>query len=67
MHAGSLICYIAVSLVVAFDLVDIRLVDGPDGISGRVEIKHEGVWGTVCDDDFGAEEAQVICKSLGCQ
>ena len=40
-------------------------MDGPDDISGRVEIYHEGVWGTVCDDDFGTEEALVTCKSLG--
>uniref|UniRef100_A0A0A9YIK1 Neurotrypsin n=1 Tax=Lygus hesperus TaxID=30085 RepID=A0A0A9YIK1_LYGHE len=32
---------------------------------GRVEVKRFGVWGTVCDDDFGPEEAEVICNSLG--
>ena len=54
-------------LHVSFDLplVSLRLVDGPDDKSGRVEIYREGKWGTVCDDQFGREEAQVICKSLG--
>ena len=54
-------------LHVSFDplLASLRLVDGPDDKSGRVEIYHEGDWGTVCDRDFGGEEAQVICKSLG--
>ena len=45
--------------------LQIRLVDGPDARSGRVEIMHKGVWGTICDDHFGSEEAQVICRMLG--
>ena len=40
-------------------------MDGPNARSGRVEIKHKGVWGTVCEDNFGLEEAQVVCTMLG--
>ncbi|XP_032783777.2 uncharacterized protein LOC116921556 isoform X1 [Daphnia magna] len=43
----------------------VRLADGPDQFSGRVEIRRSGIWGTVCDDDFGPEEATVICRMLG--
>jgi len=43
----------------------IKLADGPDEKSGRIEIIHEGTWGTVCDDMFGKDDADVICKSLG--
>ncbi|KAK9506432.1 hypothetical protein O3M35_008374 [Rhynocoris fuscipes] len=32
---------------------------------GRLEVKRFGVWGTVCDDDFWINEAQVVCNSLG--
>lgn len=32
---------------------------------GRLEVLYRGVWGTVCDDDFGQIEAQVACNSLG--
>ncbi len=42
-----------------------RLVNGPQEGSGRVEILHDGQWGTVCDDYFGTEEALVVCRAFG--
>lgn len=44
--------------------IEYRLMDGTE-LEGRLEVKYRGVWGTVCDDDFGAKEAQVFCNSLG--
>ncbi|CAG9833034.1 unnamed protein product [Diabrotica balteata] len=44
---------------------ELRLVGGTYPGEGRVEIKHNGIWGTICDDDFNEDAAKVVCKSLG--
>ena len=43
---------------------DVRLMGGTD-VYGRVEIFHDGIWGTVCGDYWAAPEANVICSQLG--
>lgn len=42
----------------------VRIVNG-NLTSGRVEIFHEGVWGTICDDSWDIADARVICRMLG--
>ena len=42
----------------------IRL-QGGTATSGRVEICNNNVWGTVCDDFWGTDNARVACRQLG--
>lgn len=43
----------------------VRLAGGSTSSEGRVEVAVNGIWGTVCDDDWNLEDAKVVCRSLG--
>ena len=45
--------------------VDIRLVGGAKKNEGRVEVKYNGTWGSICADHWGLNDAMVVCEQLG--
>ena len=75
MHACTYVCmhifmYLGILHAYVFTLyaiiaLPIRLADGNSPYSGRVEIHRNGVWGTVCDDNWTIINAQVVCRQLG--
>ena len=44
---------------------EMRLVGGVAANEGRIEVKHEGVWGTVCSDRWNQRAARVVCRQMG--
>ena len=43
-----------------------RLIGAEGNASeGRLELKYDGIWGTVCDEGFTDIAAKVACNGLG--
>jgi len=43
----------------------IKLVGGQQQHEGNVEIFHNNRWGSICDDEWDKNEADLVCKQLG--
>ncbi|KAK7916764.1 hypothetical protein WMY93_012525 [Mugilogobius chulae] len=58
---------LAPSLVLCLCLADsVRLSGGPGRCSGSLEVLVDQMWSSVCAEDFGQTEAEVVCRELDC-
>ena len=44
----------------------VRLVNGAGLCSGRVEVRSDQSWASVSEADFDRQDAEVVCRELGC-
>ena len=45
--------------------IEYRLVEGSNSSRGRIEVRYNGIWGTICDNFWDTDDAKVACRQLG--
>lgn len=65
MHAHNAPASLMLSSFPLAAVLTVRLEGGLSWRSGRLEVFHNGTWGSVCRFGFSQRDAQVVCRHLG--
>ena len=58
--------FIVFLFLLIFPASRIRLITANDDIGGgRIEVYHNGQWGTICDKSWSEQAAKVACREFG--
>lgn len=60
---------VSISSTTAVSTDSVRLVNETSLCSGSLEVKSNQSnqsWSSVCEDDFGPQDKEVVCRELGC-
>ena len=54
-------------VLISLSSESVRLVNGTSLCSGTLEVKSNQSWLSVYEGDFDQQDAEVVCRELGCQ
>lgn len=57
--------YVGYVTLLHAEVVPVHLVNGSNQAEGRIEVQHQGKWGTVCNYFRDLDVGTVVCRQLG--
>ena len=53
------------TMLLCLETLPVRLVNGSNPAEGRIEVQHNGEWGTICNWFRDLDVGVVVCRQLG--